>query len=130
MVQLDKGKQEEVVLEVQMRAALMGMLFVFVGSAALAQSVWVEGGSLTCADWATARQDKVAHNYESYAMGLLDGYVLATGNEFWRTKGGLARNQAFFYIDTFCQKMPLENVTVGIWQLFSERTGWKRNVRN
>ena len=78
--------------------------------------------NVNCADWAKHRNDMntISALMEGVLIGTLNGLSLASGDEFWE---GLDPDQAFFWMDRYCDKNPLAYMWQGATTLMDERTG-------
>ncbi|MGR9412219.1 hypothetical protein [Rhizobium leguminosarum] len=78
---------------------------------------------LNCAQWAEARKMNSSNVYEAYLVGLLNGLSVGSGTEFWFATGAeLKRQQAFYWMDVYCQAHPLADVFTGTVALMNENT--------
>ena len=93
-----------------------------------AQGIWIESG-WTCADWAQARFDRNAYALEQHVVGTLNGIAIGAYRDFWREKTAIDSRQAFFWMDNFCEKNPLDKLLSGVFSLVSERLGGDWSVR-
>lgn len=80
-------------------------------------------GSPNCAQWANARNDKFPSEHRWYLVGVLNGLALGSGTEFWSRSGHqISNEQAFYWMDIYCQKNPLGDLTTGAILLMKERS--------
>lgn len=106
-----------------MRSNVLAALIAAAASSASAQgSFWIES-SWSCAAWAEARKDQQAQLIEQQLVGTLNGFALATGRDFWQTGGTIDSQQAFFWMDQYCAKNPLDHLIMGAAALATERLG-------
>ncbi len=105
-----------------MRHVLFGAaLIATVGTMAAAQGVNLKGKA-DCADWVTSRASGDT-NYESFLLGLLNGWSLGSLTEFWvGPRGELSAEQVYLWMDNYCQANPLSIVVTGAGTLFNEVT--------
>lgn len=98
------------------------------GSQVRADPVRIEN-SWTCADWATSRRGSYALPVEQFLVGILNGFVLTSGKDFWRSPVPINTSQAFYWMDRYCENNPLDNVVFGALKLGNERLGegWSAN---
>ena len=107
------------------RALIAASLVIFLstnllGSQANALTVM---GTPDCAKWAEARSedDWAAVTLAFYLVGVLDGMVMGTTRDFWAEGGDITSEQAFFWMDRYCDNNPLKYMTDGAVELFVER---------
>jgi hypothetical protein len=80
-------------------------------------------GIPNCAAWLQIRSSGRAVEATSWLLGFLSGISLGTGREFWDIPNKtLAPEQAYLWMDNFCQANPLKSVLDGAYQLFNEVT--------
>ncbi len=96
--------------------------FYLAATASSAQEIWIET-SWTCADWASARNEKSAYPLEQHLVGLLNGVVMTSGKDFWRLGGPIDDQQAFYWMDRYCAENPLGFLAMGGLALVAERLG-------
>jgi hypothetical protein len=82
-------------------------------------------GIPNCADWLQLRSSGRAVEATAWLLGFLSGVSLGTGKEFWDvpTKA-IAPNQAYLWMDNYCQGNPLSNTGEGATALFRQVTGY------
>jgi len=105
-------------------AFIVGTILLYPGiSGAEAEGIIVKS-PVDCALWADARKRPApsAIALEHYVTGLVNGLALGSGTEFWRAKSGISKEQVYYYIDTYCQKNPLEGVLSGVIAVINEQT--------
>lgn len=73
-------------------------------------------GNIPCGDWLKERKTEEFKRvvYENRLMSYLSGIASATGIDILK---GLSNNSAYFWIDNYCQKNPLETVYEGASEL-------------
>jgi hypothetical protein len=98
-----------------------------------AQGIWVEG-PVDCGLWVKARKHEgAAIAFEDYLVGLMNGLALGSYIDFWHAGGiPVSQEQVFLWMDKYCERLPLSNITVGSTELMNERTGdaFMRRVRS
>jgi hypothetical protein len=88
-----------------------------------AQHITVEGW-IDCGKWVEARKQERAVALEHYLIGLLNGLALGSYVDFWRAGGiKLSSEQAFLWMDNYCQREPLSDPVTGAIALMKEQTG-------
>ena len=88
--------------------------------------------TVDCGQWIKARRLDLADVWEAYLLALLDGMVLGSGIEFWKTRGiPLTRDQVYLWMDNYCGRSPLSNLIVGADELMAEQTdgAWRRYLK-
>lgn len=77
----------------------------------------------SCATWAEARSEDsvLAVVWEAYLLGTMNGIALATDKDFWKVGGGITNDQAYFWMDRYCDNNPLKDVADGAITLWFER---------
>ncbi len=90
-----------------------------------ARAVVVIEGVVDCRDWTEGRAGHTAVNLEHYVLGLLNGVAWGSGKEFWRAGGNkFSPEQAYQWIDNYCQANPQKQVMTGAAELFEKQTGF------
>lgn len=75
----------------------------------MAQGVLMQGGSLDCGTWLSARKSNTANHFEHYLLGAIDGLALGRLVDVWGGKGGrVTREQFYYWMDNYCEKNPLD----------------------
>ncbi len=67
---------------------------------------------------------------EQHVVGVLNGVVLASKQDFWRVDVPIDSKQAFFWVDRHCAENPLDILLTGVFALVEERLGKGWNQRN
>ena len=70
----------------------------------------------TCADW--AKNDDFYSKF--MLIGFLNGLSYSSNKEFWHN---LEPDQAYFWMDRYCNNNPLSTVMEGAINLMNERSG-------
>lgn len=101
----------------------LSLSLLFVSLLGPAEGVSVEGGSLGCGKWLSARRSGASEQYEQYLVGVVSGLALGRWVDVWNA-GGLAvsREQFFYWMDAYCQKNPLSMTITGAVDFSDERT--------
>ena len=76
-------------------------------------------GNIPCGDWLKERKTEEFKRvvYENRLMAYLSGVASGTGIDILKE---LSNNSAYFWIDNYCQKNPLETVYEGAGELAVE----------
>lgn len=99
--------------------------FLLFAKPATAAGIFVEGSS-DCGNWLDARKTERSAVLEGYTLGYLNGLAIGHVIEFWHADGrGVSREAVYAWIDSYCQKAPLDLLNQAIMQLYRERSGWK-----
>ena len=86
------------------------------------QGIWTEG-TVDCGMWVTARKQNSAQAFEGHLLGLLNGLALGRRVDIWRAEGvPMSRDQAYLWMDNYCQSNPLSHVVSGAVMLADEKT--------
>lgn len=102
------------------RAGLLAAALLACGNA---RAVVVIEGVVDCREWTEGRAEHTSVNLEHYVLGLLNGIALGRGREFWRAGGGkFTPQEAYQWMDNYCQANPQKQVMTGAGELFKERT--------
>ena len=89
-----------------------------------AQYILVKG-SVDCGKWFKARNVGQAGIFEAYLQGLLNGFAMGTGFNFWQAGGReISPDAAYLWMDGYCRDHPLNGVGEGAIALFREQ-GWR-----
>jgi hypothetical protein len=87
-----------------------------------AQSFWVETAE-DCGEWVKARKLKRSSPHEARLVGLLDGMAIGRMIEIWKAQGNpMSKEQAYLWMDKYCQSNPLSRVVSGAEELANEKT--------
>lgn len=100
------------------------LILLFISSASQAQQAVTVRGLIDCGKWVSARSMQPASAYfETAVQSYLNGLSMASGIDIWNWGGvGMSEQQAFLYVDNYCQKNPLESVWQAGWMLANEKT--------
>jgi len=91
------------------------------------QKIWVEA-SEDCGAWVKARKLKRSSPYEAHLVGLLSGMAIGRMIDIWKAQGNpMSKEQAFLWMDNYCQSNPLSLVVTGADVLANERTNGAYN---
>jgi hypothetical protein len=86
------------------------------------QSIWVEA-SEDCREWLKARKLKRSSPYEAHLVGLLSGMAIGRMIDIWKAHGNpMSKEQAYVWMDKYCQSNPLSKVVIGAEELANEKT--------
>jgi hypothetical protein len=86
------------------------------------QSIWVEA-SEDCGEWLKARKLKRSSPYEAHLVGLLSGMAIGRMIDIWKAHGNpMSKEQAYVWMDKYCQSNPLSKVVIGAEELANEKT--------
>lgn len=89
------------------------------------QNIWVEA-SEDCGEWVKARKLKRSSPHEARLVGFIDGMAVGRMIDIWKGSGNpLTKEQAYLWMDQYCQSNPLSRVVMGAETLANERTGGK-----
>lgn len=91
------------------------------------QKIWVETPE-DCGDWVKARKLKRSSPYEAHLVGLLSGMAVGRMIDIWKAHGNpMSKEQAYLWMDKYCQSNPLSLVVTGADVLADERTNGAYN---
>ena len=96
------------------------------------QRFWVETAE-DCGEWVKARKLKRSSPHEARLVGLLDGMAIGRMIEIWKGQGSpMSKEQAYSWMDKYCQANPLSRVVIGAEELASEKTNgeYRRPQKN
>jgi len=80
-------------------------------------------GANDCGVWVKARKENRASLLEAHLIGLLDGMAAGRAIEIWQAQGvKMSVEQAYLWMDNYCQSNPLSHVITGAHRLANERT--------
>jgi hypothetical protein len=86
------------------------------------QRIWVEA-SEDCGEWLKARKLKRSSPYEAHLVGLLSGMAIGRMTDIWKAHGNpMSKEQAYVWMDKYCQSNPLSKVVIGAEELANEKT--------
>ena len=110
-----------------MKCIGLAFALALLASTANAQGITIEAGKLDCGQWAKARKEQSSSHYETFIVGFLNGLALGRDIEFWQPRGkpNISWDSVQLWMDSYCQKKPLELALTGAIKLFNERSGWQ-----
>ena len=80
-------------------------------------------GANDCGVWVKARKENLASLLEAHLIGFLDGMAAGRATEIWEAQGvKMSAEQAYLWMDKYCQSNPLSHVITGAHSLANERT--------
>ena len=86
------------------------------------QRIWVETPE-DCGEWLKARKLKRSSPHEARLVGLLSGMAIGRMTDIWKAQGNpMTREQAYLWMDRYCQSNPRSRVVIGAEELANERT--------
>ena len=101
---------------------LIAVIVLFTSALATAQGVVVKG-NVDCGAWLDARDRKTATNMQSMIIGYVDGLAVGRSVEIWYGKNPPTNElQLFFWLDEYCRKKPLSDVSAGVFEFANEIT--------
>jgi len=108
-----------------MRTALsisLALALTLTSGMSAGQRMWVETAE-DCGEWVKARKLKRSSPHEARLVGLLDGMAVGRMMEIWKAQGNpMSKEQAYLWMDKYCQSNPLSRVVIGAEELANERT--------
>lgn len=76
-----------------------------------------------CGEWTKARKLKRSSPHEARLIGLLDGMAIGRMIEIWKAQGSpMSKEQAYSWMDKYCQSNPVSKVAIGAEELANEKT--------
>jgi hypothetical protein len=79
--------------------------------------------SESCGEWLKARSLKRSSPHEAHLVGLLSGMAIGRMTDIWRAHGKpMTRDQAYEWMDQYCQSNSLSRIVIGAEELANERT--------
>jgi hypothetical protein len=100
----------------------LALALVFTSGISTGQRIWVETPE-DCGEWLKARKLKRSSPHEAHLVGLLSGMAIGRMTDIWRAQGNpMTREQAYSWMDQYCQSNPRSRVVVGAEVLANERT--------
>jgi hypothetical protein len=76
-----------------------------------------------CGEWLKARKLKRSSPYEAHLVGLLSGMAIGRMIDIWKAHGNpMSKEQAYVWMDKYCQSNPLSKVVIGAEELANEKT--------
>ena len=104
------------------RSIALAFALILTCETGVAQTIWVEA-SEDCAEWLKARKLKRSSPHEARLVGLLDGMAVGRVIEIWKARGNsMSRDQAYEWMDQYCQSNPRTRIVIGAEALANERT--------
>jgi hypothetical protein len=86
------------------------------------QTIWVETPE-DCGEWLKARKLKRSSPHEAHLVGLLSGMAIGRMVDVWKAQGNpMTREQAYLWMDKYCESNPRSRVVIGAEELANERT--------
>jgi len=86
------------------------------------QQFWVETAE-DCGEWVKARKLKRSSPHEARLVGLIDGMAIGRVIEIWKAQGSpISKEQAYSWMDKYCQANSLSKVVIGAEELANEKT--------
>ena len=108
-----------------MRTALLIPLvlsLVLASGMTAGQNIWVETPE-DCGEWLKARKLKRSSPYEAHLVGLLSGMAIGRMVDVWKAQGKpMTREEAYSWMDRYCESNPRSRVVIGAEELANERT--------
>jgi hypothetical protein len=108
-------------------AVLALCALTWTGTSFAAQQNPVSIGAYDCGEWVSWRAlptEHMARNaVENWVTGYLNGLAQGTKLEFWDADGRrISLDAAYLWIDNYCRKNPLDELSTALSELFCERT--------
>jgi hypothetical protein len=103
----------------------LALVLMLASGMGVGQNIWVEAAE-DCGDWAKARKLKRSSPYEAHLVGLLSGMAIGRMVDIWKAPGNpMTKEQAYVWMDQYCQSNPRSKVVMGAEELANERTSGK-----
>ncbi|HEY7742966.1 MAG TPA: hypothetical protein VIA19_07955 [Burkholderiales bacterium] len=100
----------------------LAFALILMGGTSAGQNIWVET-SESCGEWLKARSLKRSSPHEAHLVGLLSGMAIGRMTDIWRAHGKpMTRDQAYEWMDQYCQSNSLSRIVIGAEELANERT--------
>jgi hypothetical protein len=100
----------------------LALALVLASGMSAGQSIWVETPE-DCGEWTKARKLKRSSPHEAHLVGLLSGMAIGRMIDIWKAQGNpMSKEQAYLWMDKYCQSNPLSKVVIGAEELANERT--------
>jgi hypothetical protein len=97
-------------------------LLIAVSACSPAYAQGVVDDEIDCSVWLRSRSQNRAQVLEAFVQGMLGGLAIGTRRKFWDSrKGTLTPDQAFMWLDNWCQAKPKTNAVIGVLTLWDER---------
>jgi len=89
-----------------------------------AQESVMQQNSVNCGLWLKGRQTNTAQYLENFLTGTVNGLAMGSWIDIWRGTSGVlvSPEQLYFWMDNWCQKNPLTNISEGTFAFANERT--------
>jgi hypothetical protein len=105
----------------QMKTLILGLILLC-ATQVEAQRVTVQG-TVDCGIWLDGRKANAARALEHFAAGLVNGISIGSGVEIWNAQGiSTSFSQLYYWIDSYCTRNPLKDVTQAVVAFADERT--------
>ncbi|HSC93851.1 MAG TPA: hypothetical protein VLC73_02680 [Burkholderiales bacterium] len=103
-------------------STLLAVALLLVPGASAGQNIWVETPE-NCAEWLKARKQKRSSPHEARLVGLLSGMAIGRMVDVWQAQGKpMTREEAYLWMDKYCESNPRSRVVIGAEELANERT--------
>jgi hypothetical protein len=100
----------------------LAFALLLMGGTGAGQNIWVET-SENCGEWLKARKLKRSSPHEARLVGMLDGMAVGRMTDIWKAQGKpMSRDQAYEWMDVYCQSNPRTRIVIGAEALANERT--------
>lgn len=100
----------------------LAFALLLMGGTGATQSIWVET-SESCGEWLKARKLKRSSPHEARLVGMLDGMAVGRMTDIWKAQGKpMTRDEAYEWMDQYCQSNPHSKVVIGAEVLANART--------
>lgn len=100
----------------------LALALVLVPGISAGQTIWVETPE-DCGEWVKARKLKRSSPHEARLVGLLSGMAIGRMIDIWKAQGKpMTREQAYLWMDKYCESNPRSKVVIGAEELANERT--------
>ena len=103
-------------------STLLAVALLLASGASMGQNIWVETPE-DCAEWLKARKQKRSSPHEARLVGLLSGMAIGRMVDVWKAQGKtMTREEAYLWMDKYCESNPRSRVVIGAEELANERT--------
>lgn len=100
----------------------LALALVLASGMSAGQNIWVETPE-DCAEWLKARKQKRSSPHEARLVGLLTGMAIGRMVDVWKAQGKpMTREEAYLWMDKYCEANPQSRVVIGAEVLANERT--------
>lgn len=100
----------------------LALVLMLASATGAGQNIWVEA-SEDCAEWLKARKLKRSSPHEARLVGLLSGMAVGRMVDIWKAPGNpMTKDQAYLWMDQYCESNPRSRVVIGAEELANERT--------